>query len=314
MKVGHFRQKIKPLMMPIAIVAGIFFHKEIEAVAFLAPALIFAMLLITFCRIRLSEVRIDRMSWLLLAVQLPVSLAAYFAVRPFSEVAAQGFFICIFCPTATAAPVITQMLGGSIARLVSFSLVSNAAVALTAPWIFAAMGDGDVDVLTAMLSIARHVVPLILAPLALAVIIGRTLPRVHIVLSEKQAISFYLWSISLIIVVGRAVSFVMSEPAEAIPLMVTLALLALVACAVQFAVGRRIGRACGDRIAGAQGLGQKNTVLAIWMALTYLNPLTSVAPAAYVLWQNTFNSAQLYLKMRRGDSAPKGGEARRQKT
>ena len=107
MKVGHFRQKIKPLMMPIAIVAGIFFHKEIEAVAFLAPALIFAMLLITFCRIRLSEVRIDRMSWLLLAVQLPVSLAAYFAVRPFSEVAAQGFFICIFCPTATAAPVIT---------------------------------------------------------------------------------------------------------------------------------------------------------------------------------------------------------------
>ena len=123
MKVGHFRQKIKPLMMPIAIVAGIFFHKEIEAVAFLAPALIFAMLLITFCRIRLSEVRIDRMSWLLLAVQLPVSLAAYFAVRPFSEVAAQGFFICIFCPTATAAPVITQMLGGSIARLVSFSLV-----------------------------------------------------------------------------------------------------------------------------------------------------------------------------------------------
>lgn len=314
MKVGHFRQKIKPLMMPIAIVAGIFFHKEIEAVAFLAPALIFAMLLITFCRIRLSEVRIDRMSWLLLAVQLPVSLAAYFAVRPFSEVAAQGFFICIFCPTATAAPVITQMLGGSIARLVSFSLVSNAAVALTASWIFAAMGDGDVDVLTAMLSIARHVVPLILAPLALAVIIGRTLPRVHTVLSEKQAISFYLWSISLIIVVGRAVSFVMSEPAEAIPLMVTLALLALVACAVQFAVGRRIGRACGDRIAGAQGLGQKNTVLAIWMALTYLNPLTSVAPAAYVLWQNTFNSAQLYLKMRRGDSATKGGEARLQKT
>ena len=84
----------------------------------------------------------------------------------------------------------------------------------------------------------------------------------------------------------------------ALAALVTLALLALVACAVQFAVGRRIGRACGDRIAGAQGLGQKNTVLAIWMALTYLNPLTSVAPAAYVIWQNTFNSAQLYFRMR----------------
>lgn len=298
MKVGAIRRRVKPLMMPIAILAGIFFHREIDAVAFLAPALIFVMLLITFSRIRLSEVRLDRMTWLLLAVQLPVSLLAYLAVRPFSEVAAQGLFICIFCPTATAAPVITQMLGGSLARLVSFSLVSNATVALTAPWIFAAMGSGHVDVLTSMLSIARHVVPLILAPLALAVLLERTVPRVHAALSEKQAISFYLWSISLIIVVGRAVSFVMSEPVETIPLMATLAFLALVACAAQFAVGRCIGRACGDRISAAQGLGQKNTVLAIWMALTYLNPLTSVAPAAYVIWQNTFNSAQLYFKMR----------------
>lgn len=298
MKVGAIRRRVKPLMMPIAILAGIFFHREIDAVAFLAPALIFVMLLITFSRIRLSEVRLDRMTWLLLAVQLPVSLLAYLAVRPFSEVAAQGLFICIFCPTATAAPVITQMLGGSLARLVSFSLVSNATVALTAPWIFAAMGSGDVDVLTSMLSIARHVVPLILAPLALAVLLERTVPRVHAALSEKQAISFYLWSISLIIVVGRAVSFVMAEPVETIPLMATLAFFALVACAVQFAIGRRIGRACGDRISAAQGLGQKNTVLAIWMALTYLNPLTSVAPAAYVIWQNTFNSAQLYFRMR----------------
>lgn len=298
MKVGAIRRRVKPLMMPIAILAGIFFHREIDAVAFLAPALIFVMLLITFSRIRLSEVRLDRMTWLLLAVQLPVSLLAYLAVRPFSEVAAQGLFICIFCPTATAAPVITQMLGGSLARLVSFSLVSNATVALTAPWIFAAMGSGDVDVLTSMLSIARHVVPLILAPLALAVLLERTVPRVHAALSEKQAISFYLWSISLIIVVGRAVSFVMAEPVETIPLMATLSFLALVDCAVQFAIGRRIGRACGDRISAAQGLGQKNTVLAIWMALTYLNPLTSVAPAAYVIWQNTFNSAQLYFRMR----------------
>ena len=33
-------------------------------------------------------------------------------------------------------------------------------------------------------------------------------------------------------------------------------------------------------------LGQKNTVLAIWMAYTYLNPLSSVGPGSYVLWQN----------------------------
>lgn len=55
-------------------------------------------------------------------------------------------------------------------------------------------------------------------------------------------------------------------------------------------------------IDASQGLGQKNTVLAIWMALTYLHPVSSVAPAAYVAWQNTINSAQLYFKMRRENS------------
>ena len=55
----------------------------------------------------------------------------------------------------------------------------------------------------------------------------------------------------------------------------------------------------GDPISGAQGLGQKNTVLAIWLSLTYLNPISSVGPAAYIAWQNTINSIQLYLKQRR---------------
>jgi len=34
--------------------------------------------------------------------------------------------------------------------------------------------------------------------------------------------------------------------------------------------------------------------LAIWMAQTYLAPLSSIAPAAYVLWQNLINSWQLW--------------------
>ena len=51
-----------------------------------------------------------------------------------------------------------------------------------------------------------------------------------------------------------------------------------------------------DRISAGQALGQKNTVLAIWMAVTYLNPLSSVGPGSYVVWQNIFNSYQLWKK------------------
>ena len=82
-------------------------------------------------------------------------------------------------------------------------------------------------------------------------------------------------------------------------MMIAIAVAALVVCVIQFIIGRKIGRRFGDPVAGAQGLAQKNTVLAIWMALNFLSPISSVGPASYILWQNTINSAQIYFKTRR---------------
>lgn len=290
---------LKPWMLPIAMTAGIIFHSSIHYIAFLTPYLIFVMLLITFCRIDPRHIRISGMSAKLLAFQLFVALACYLALRPFNEVVAQGLFICIFCPTATAAPVVTAMLGGSLPKLVSFSLISNLTVAVTAPLAFTMMGNSDVEFFEATATIATRVAPLIILPLVVALAMRRTLPKAHRVLAEHQSLSFYVWAVSLLIVVGNSVSFIMKEPADALPSILWLAAAAAGACALQFIAGSIIGIREGDRISGAQGLGQKNTVLAIWMAMTYLNPLSSVAPAAYVAWQNTVNSLQLYFRQRR---------------
>ena len=73
----------------------------------------------------------------------------------------------------------------------------------------------------------------------------------------------------------------------------------LALCFLQFAVGRYIGKCYGDKIAGGQALGQKNTVLAIWMAQSYLNPLSSIVPTIYILWHNLYNSIQMMQKERR---------------
>jgi BASS family bile acid:Na+ symporter len=51
-----------------------------------------------------------------------------------------------------------------------------------------------------------------------------------------------------------------------------------------------------NKIASAQALGQKNTILAIWLAQTFFSPLVVVAPATYVVWQNLVNSFQLSLR------------------
>ena len=76
-------------------------------------------------------------------------------------------------------------------------------------------------------------------------------------------------------------------------MMAGLAAVSMVVCAAQFWIGRKIGKRFGDSVSASQSLGQKNTVLVIWLALAYFNPIVSIAPAAYIVWHNTVNSWQL---------------------
>lgn len=287
-------------MLPIAMFTGFLTHSWIGALTPLAPWLIFVMLLVTFCKVNPREFRLTSLSAWLLAVQVGLAVLLYVVVSLFDSVLAQGLFICVFCPTATAAPVITGMLGGSVPRLATFSIVSNVAVALLSPLLFPWIGEGSAapSFMESIAMIASRIGPLVFLPLLLAMLLRRYVPAVHGYLSTHQTFSFYIWAVSLTIVVGTSVSFAMTEPSSLLPQMLMLAAGAGVVCVLQFAIGRVVGRRCGDRIAGAQGLGQKNTVLAIWMALSWMNPLSSIAPAAYIAWQNTLNSLQLYFHQR----------------
>lgn len=298
----HLKQTLKVWMLPIAMLVGIVFHNAIRIFAPLSPYLIGIMLFITYCRINTKELTISRLSGALLLIQIGVSIILYLILREFNALLAQTVFICIFCPTATAAPVITAMLGGSINKLISYSFISNLSVAILAPVLFSYIGASDgsqMGFLKITWLISLKVIPLIIGPLVLALLLHKFSPQLHQKISKQQSLSFYIWALSLIIVVGNAVSYVISHLAENsndAAIMIGLALCSLLTCVFQFITGRKIGAVCGDKVAGAQGLGQKNTVLAIWMCLTFLNPLSSVGPAAYVAWQNTINSLQIWLK------------------
>lgn len=286
-------------MLPIAMLIGVVLHDYIHYVAFLSKYLIFIMLLITYCRVKLSDFHVGPYIWCLLAVQIPGALLAYWLLASFSHELAQGAFICIFCPTATAAPVITGMLGGSVPKVATYSLFSHIFVAFLTPVLLSYISpETDLPFVESVMAIAQSVLPLILGPLVLAALFQRFAPKVHEGIANHQGLSFYIWAVALIIVVGNSVSFLIRQPADQIPEMILLAAVSLVACIGLFWSGRKIGGHFGDKISGAQSLGQKNTVLAVWLALTYLNPVVSAAPAAYVAWHNTVNSYQIYRKTR----------------
>lgn len=293
---------LRSYMMPMAMTIGLIFYKQVAILAFLTPFLIGIMLFFTYCNIDFKSLRFTKFHFALIAIQLLGSALAYFILLPFNAILAQGAMICILAPTATSAPVITGMLGGNVESLASYSLFCNLVVAFIAPLWFAFAGNVDADSFWhAVLIICQKVFVLLLLPFVLAYILSKFLPRAHAVIKKWKTISFYLWSFALIIITGKTVLFVVDQSTTSYWAEIVLAVAALITCISQFLVGRSIGSKLDNKISGGQGLGQKNTILAIWMAQTYLNPVASVAPGAYILWQNIVNSYQVWKKERSTD-------------
>ncbi len=312
---------IKNWTLPLAMLAGTlgyFFLTRIPlvapakpylngAIAFLTPALIFAQLLLTFCKVEVRELKPKAWhGWLLLFQTIScLVVAALLICCPMEEMYREifeGAMVCLICPTATAAAVITGKLGGSASSLTTYTLLSNLLAAIAVPLVFPLVEPhADITFFTAFLKILSKVFPLLLLPFFMAWFMRVFMKKVHRYLLGFHDAAFYLWAVALAIVSGQTVrSLVNSDAPVFVEILIAIA--GLITCCVQFYLGKRIGGQYNDRISGGQALGQKNTVLAIWMAYTYLNPLSSVGPGSYVLWQNIINSWQLWKKRKRETS------------
>lgn len=291
---AYFQHK-RNLVMPCALIGGAVFYKWMGYVTFLSPYLIFVMLFITYCRLSPKQIKPGRFDWELLFIQAVLSAIVYGLLFWWNHTISEGVFICVFVPTATAAPVITSMLGGDIRKVVTYSLVINLFVAALGPVVLAAIGDNrDLTFGRSFVLILSQVAPLLIVPMISAFTLQYVWPSMHQKVATHQQLSFYIWAVSLFIIVGSCVSFAINAwTPEDTWTMVGLFIGAGVVCILQFYIGRNFGRKFNDPISGGQALMQKNTVLAVWLALAYMNPVASIGPAAYILWQNIINSWQI---------------------
>ena len=115
-------------------------------------------------------------------------------------------------PTATSAAVITGMLGGNIAVLATYTLLSNLTVATLSPLVFSLIGSQTaLPFFESFGIVCRQMIPLLILPFVIAVLLKRFAPRIHRQLRERQQISFYLWAVSLTIVMGNTISFLVRQ-------------------------------------------------------------------------------------------------------
>ena len=315
-----FQKFLRDWSLPIAMMGGVLMyllytniplfdgtHDFVSAViSYLQPGLIFAMLFVTFCKVRVKELKPSKWHLWLLAFQLLsfIAISLTIAIVPQMPVTVrvllEAAMMCLLCPTATAAAVITARLGGNSASLISYTMQINVAVAVVAP-LFLAMSHPveGMSLASSFLLIMGKVFPLLLCPLLCAEAVRRFMPRLHTLLVTKgRNLPFYLWLVALSLAIAMTTRAI-AHSNLSVWVMAGIAAVSLVCCVAQFAFGRYIGRRNGEVITGGQSLGQKNTVFAIWFACTFLTPVTAIAGGFYSLWHNLVNTWQLYKHNRK---------------
>ena len=291
--------KLRSYVLPFAIVVGLVFHRQLVSVREITPYLIFTILLLNNVAVDMKKLKVTMLDVWIMVFQIVVSLGSYFLFKAFgaSELVAQGVLVGVLCPVAASSVVIATMLGANRETVTTYTIVGNLMVAIVAPIYFSFIGTlQDLPFLDSVWLIFRRIAPTIALPFFAALFLQRFLPGVNDFLCRYKGLSFYLWAAALTITLGQTIDFMFLEGQHEKASILIMGVASVVYCAIQFAVGKWLGSRYGDRIAGGQILAQKNSAMGIWIANTYLLPLASVFPALYSIWQNLFNSWQLWRK------------------
>ena len=289
-------QRFRPYVLPVAIVLGLLLHRWCAMFSFLVPFIIFSILLLTFTAVDLRRLRMTMIDLWLILFQVVVSISCFLFIKLFggSHIVAEGVLIGVLCPVASSVAVVACMLGANRETVPTYTIVGNLMVAVVAPVVFSLIGDhperGLFDGFLLMFSKIGSTLAL---PFFLAVLMQFMLPRVNNFIAQYKGLGFYLWSVALLFTLGQTIDYIFLNGEGNWNSIVWLGILSLTFCVLQFAFGRWLGKKYGDVVGGGQLLGQKNSAMGIWMANTFLTPLSSVFLAFYSVFQNVFNAWQL---------------------
>ena len=204
--------------------------------------------------------------------------------------------ICFICPTAAASGVITDRLGGDLSENVTYLIIINIAATFIIPAAIPLVRPAaDISFWSYVFRIGSKIFPILVVPCLAAWLIRALFPRLQKVLYDWAPNSFYVWGVCLTMAMMLATRALVHSGITIWGFLMIVAVSAL-SCAIQFFIGHRLGRNGSEHISAGQSLGQKNTGFLIWLGYTYLTPVTSVAGGLYAIWQNLFNSWQLYRK------------------
>jgi BASS family bile acid:Na+ symporter len=278
----------------LAMVVG-FLIPQAEGWAVLLQYLLMVMLFFSFLDIVITRESFHASLILILLANAALPVAWFLLIRGFNRDLALTAFITAAAPTATATPVVIHFIRARVDYTVTAVLLTNIGMAILLPFLLPWAAGGVTSISTA--EVLPPVLEVMFVPLVLAWLARRLPAGAQAVIRKGKPVSFPVWLLVLFLVTSKASSFLHGSLNISSTALGEIALISLLTCVVNFVLGWWLGGETFHREA-SQSLGQKNNSFTVWIALTFINPLTALGPTFYVAYHNLYNAFQLYLAER----------------
>lgn len=275
------------------VVGGLLPH--LQAYSWLIPYFVGIMLTITLTGMETTRLRPRREHFFLLVANLCIGIVPWSILHLAGyENLAEAAFLASITGAAASSPVVVHLLGGksefAAVALLFNSVMAAITIPLLAPFTITPRIGLTLSRLQIFHVVLDQVLVMLILPCVVAVLLRWLLPASKTISRKLSDLSFCLWMLSMVLVAATGVTRIVQTGADTAQLLPYF-ILAAILCTLGFTVGRLIG---GKNYACEVGqcLGQKNTIVGIYIGLCYCSPLVFLGPTLHLLCQHIFNTWQ----------------------
>lgn len=275
-----------------AMILGVLFPQG-HQFTFLVRYLVMIMLFYAFLRIRFNWRVLSKLHFLIAGLNVTLPFLLYLLFSQINPTIGLAAFTIGMAPTAAGAPVMAGFLRQDVGFVTLSVILTSPIVALVLPLLLPRIiaVDQPISVLDVLIPVAI----LVFVPLILGQFIRRQFPTWVPYFFKLGNVPFYLFVTNIYIAAGKATHFIRYEAEAPLLLVGGIAACIGLVCFFLFKSGEAAGRYFDKDQEAGLALGRKNTMFGLWVALTFINPLVALGPIFYIVFQNLYNTWQLWL-------------------
>ena len=281
---------VKTVTMLASIVLDLLIPQA-ESLSFLIRYFLMGMLFFAFLDIELNKEVISTKHLFIILYLVVLSLTLFYSVSFINTTLALALFVSAIAPTAISASPIIGYLKGNVGYVTFSVLSTNIVIAVILPFLLPLVITTEAEVRISQLLFP--VLSTMFIPLGVAFLVRKFFRKTFTFFKSIQQVSFFFFTGNIFLAMSSASHFISNEYNGNFEILLILSIGIALLTALNFTAGWFMGSKNLARET-SNSVGQKNTMFAIWIALTFINPVIALGPMMYTIFHNLFVSYQLY--------------------